>query len=269
MAEQKPKVAKFDGDEWEFVFPASIEKTYEEYFEGVELLGENDAAAEKIFKKLIQKHPYHIDAYNHLSLAFKNQKKLFESFLTAEKAYLLGKLCLPKEFKMGKSKLPWGILDNRPFLRSCQILGMEYQDKKQYQEAIYYYTEALDCNEDDNQGLRYLILRCWFAMKKYDAAALLLKKYHDDWGMDFIYGRLLLAIINGEEKKIKPLFHDALEYNKYVPAEILKDKHTPPIAFCDLDGFSLGSEEEAYDYWINNKVFLSDPQIKAFFAKIK
>ncbi len=107
MAEQKPKVVQFIENEWQFVFPRSMEseQTFNDYYGGVELLGHDDAAAEKIFKKLIHKHPYHIDAYNHLSLAFKNQKKPFESFLTAEKGYWIGKMCLPKEFKIGKSKL--------------------------------------------------------------------------------------------------------------------------------------------------------------------
>ena len=88
MVEQKPKVVNFHESEWEFVFPPSIdnEKTYNFYYEGVELLDYNDVEAEQIFKKIIKKHPYHIDAYNHLSIAFKNQKKSFESFLTEEKS---------------------------------------------------------------------------------------------------------------------------------------------------------------------------------------
>lgn len=50
-------------------------KKHNEFWEGVELLGHDDLAAEQIFKSVIKKDPYHIDAYNHLSLAFKNQKK--------------------------------------------------------------------------------------------------------------------------------------------------------------------------------------------------
>lgn len=101
MKEQKPIVVHFHENEWEFVFPPSIdnEQTYNQYWEGVELLDYDDLAAERIFKAVIKKCPYHIDAYNHLSIAFKNQKKPYESFLTADKAYLIGKSCLPKEFK--------------------------------------------------------------------------------------------------------------------------------------------------------------------------
>jgi tetratricopeptide (TPR) repeat protein len=204
-----------------------------------------------------------------LSIAFKNQKKTFESFLTAEKAYMLGRMCLPKEFKQDKHKLSWGNLDNRPFLRSCQILGLEYQDRKQYQEAIYHYTEILDYNEGDNQGVRYLLLQCLFALKNYDAAAGFLKKHKDDWGFDFVYGKLMLAVINDEQKKIMPLLHDALKCNKFVPAEITKSKHTVPPDFHSAEGFAIGSEKEAYEYWRSNKAILSDKRVKSFFAELK
>lgn len=271
MIEQKPKVVNLHENEWEFVFPPSIdnEKTYNEYYEGVELLDYNDVTAEQVFKKIIKKHPYHIDAYNHLSLAFKNQKKTFESLLTAEKAYMLGRLCLPKEFETGRQKLSWGNLDNRPFLRSCQILGLEYQDRKQYQEATYYYREVLDYNESDNQGVRYLLLQCLFSLKDYDTAVIFLKKYKEYWGIDFVYGRLLLAIINDEKMKIEPLLRDALKCNKFVPQEIIKSKHIAPPDFNISGGFPIGSEDEAYGYWKCNKTILSDKRIKSFFEGIK
>jgi tetratricopeptide (TPR) repeat protein len=270
MADQKPKLEQVYENEWRFVFPRSMEneKTINDYYEGVELLGYDDAEAEKIFKKLIKKHPYHIDAYNHLSLAFKYQKKPFESFITAEKGYWIGKMSLPNGFKMGKSKLEWGFGENRPFLRSCHILGLEYQEKKQYREAIHHYTEALECNKGDNQGVRYLILQCLFAMGDFAGAAAFLKKIKDDWGIDFVYGRLLLAIINGEEKKLKPLLRDALEYNRHVPSEILKDKHIVPVDFDD-EYVAAHSEAEAYEYWDSNRGILNDPRIKSFFAKLE
>ena len=44
MVAQKPKLVNFHESEWVFVFPPSIdnEETYNEYYEGVELLDYND-----------------------------------------------------------------------------------------------------------------------------------------------------------------------------------------------------------------------------------
>lgn len=274
---EKPIVVQFFENEWMFVFPSSIdnEQTYNQYWGGVEMLDCYDLEAEQIFKKVIKKNPYHIDAYNHLSLAFKNQKKTFESFLTAEKAYLLAKSCFPKEFKRNKYKLPWSILDNRPFLRSCHILGMEYQDRKQYKDAIQLYSEILKYNKEDHQGVRYLLLECFWALKDYEAADKLLEKHKDDWGIDFVYGRLLLAIVNDEKRKFNPLLTDALKCNKFVPQEIVKSKHLAPPPFRIpgepyLDaGIPIGSIQEAYEYWKRNKTILNDKRVKSFFAKTK
>jgi tetratricopeptide (TPR) repeat protein len=268
MAEQKPIVIQFLENEWQFVFPRSMDhkRTSDKYYKGVDFVDYDDVAAEKIFKELIRKHPYHIDAYNHLSLAFKNQRKLFESFITAEKAYMIGKTALPKEFKPGKSKLRWGIMQNRPFLRACHILGLEYQGRAQYQEAIDLYTEAQLCDENNHQGLRSLILQCRFAMRDFDGAAKLLKKYKDDWSIDFIYGKLLLAIIKDEQKRIKPLLREALEYNTHVRSEILKNK-IAPVDLSDIEYIAMHSEEEAYEYWASNRDILSEPCIKSFFAQ--
>ncbi len=42
----------------------------------------------------------------------------------------------------------------------------------------------------------YLFLECLFALKDYTNADKLLKKHKDDWGIYFVYGRLLFAIMN-------------------------------------------------------------------------
>lgn len=81
----KQIVQKYYENDWEFIYPPSIDnkKVSDEFWHTVELLDNDDQMAEKIFKKLIVKHPYYIDAYNHLSIAFRNQGKEFESLLTS------------------------------------------------------------------------------------------------------------------------------------------------------------------------------------------
>lgn len=272
---QKPIIVNAYQDEWEFVYPPEIdnEATYNQYWEGVELLDYDDTGAENIFKSLIKMHPYYIDAYVHLSIAFKNQKKLFESFITAEKAYSLGKSCFPKEFKSSKHHLPWGCLDNRPFLRACHVLGMEHQDKKEYENAISLYNEILMLNNNDNQGVRYLLLECFLSLKDFDQAEKLLKKHDDDWGIEFVYGKLIVAIIKNKAEKIDAILNDAFKRNKFVLEEIIKAKHVAPSPFRIpgepyLDaGNPMGSVQEAYDYWKRNKSTLKDKRILSIVAK--
>src|SRR4051812_46661836 len=110
---EKPVVKKYYKHEWEFVHPDAIysDRVRDKLWEGVQLLHIDPKKAEQIFKELISKYPYFIDAHNHLSLAFRYQNKTAESLPAAEKSYKLGKECFPKEFNFEKDKLPWGILE--------------------------------------------------------------------------------------------------------------------------------------------------------------
>jgi tetratricopeptide (TPR) repeat protein len=152
---------------------------------------------------------------------------------------------------------------------------MEYQDRKQYEKAIQLYSEILGYNEDGHQGIRYLLLECFLALKDYEAAGKLLKKHKEDWGIKFVYGRLLLAIIDNEKDILESLLADALKRNKFVPDEITKSKHIapPPFRISEepyLDaGIPIGSIQEAYEYWRNNKTILSDKRVQVFFTERK
>lgn len=275
MENEKPIVINQFKNEWEFVHPPEIdnENIENELWSGIELLNCNVAKAETIFKKLIDKHPYHIDAYVHLSIAFKNQKKRFESFITAEKAYIIGKSCFPKKFNIKKHKLRWGDMDNRPFLRACCCVGSEYQDMKQFEKAIESYQEIIAYNEDDNQGVRYMILECLFALKDFDQAEKLIEKYDGDWGIEFVYGKLIIAILKDKLENIDSLLSNASERNKFVFDEIIRTEHIAPPPFTisgknysDI-GVPVSSVQEAYEYWDENKKILKDKRIISFFEK--
>lgn len=270
---KKPIITKYSDTEWEFIYPPTIdnEKVYNEYWEGVEHLGYNDISAEKIFISLIKRFPFYIDAYNHLSIAFKNQKKHFESFVTVEKVYNMGKSFFPKEFDFQKDKLIWAILDNRPFLRSCQIFGLECQEQKDYKKAIEVYNEILQINKNDNQGIRYLVLECLFALKDYEGTEDFLNKFEDDWSIEFSYGKLVVEILKNNIDEAKNLLNKALEINPYLPNEIIKDKHIPPPPHKIPKephfkaGIPIGSIQQAFDHWKRNKTLYRQKIVINFF----
>ncbi len=271
----KPILVKYSDNEWEFKFPPEIsnEKNHDIFWNAVEMLDYDDAAAEKVFKSLIAKFPFFIDAYNHLSIAFSNQKKEFESFITAEKAYQIGKDCFPKEFDKKKDRLIWSCLDNRPFLRSCQILGLELQLKGSHEKAITLYDEILRLNDNDNQGARFLKLECLFAIKNLKAVRSLLDKLSDDWSIETTYGRVALEVLSGNIEIADDYLEIALGANKFLPDEIIKDKHKAPLPhripgepFFGA-GIPIGSIQQAFEYWKRNKNLYKDKKIIEFFKE--
>lgn len=272
----KPIVRKYSQYEWEFIYPSSIdnEKVQEEYWEAVELLDYEDEKAERIFKSLISRYPFYIDAYNHLSLSFSNQNKDFESLITAEKSYKLGKECFPKEFNFNKDKLIWGNLDNRPFLRACQIYGLECQKNKNYSAAISVYKENLALNENDNQGIRYLLLESFFAFKEYGNARQLLNKYLEDYSIEFAFGSIALDILENNTSLIENKLTRANQINKFFVEEVTKVKHLKPPTFrlpgepyFDA-GIVNGSIQQSFDYWSRNKDLYKNRVIIDYFKTL-
>ncbi|MBI1289516.1 MAG: hypothetical protein GC178_18260 [Flavobacteriales bacterium] len=274
---QKPVVVNYWENEWEFVYPSSVdnEETYNEFWAAVELLGYQDKKAETVFKRLIAKHPYYIDAYNHLSIAFRNQKKFFESSLTAEKSYDLGKDCFPQEFDFDNHRLIWQSLDNRPFLRACHNYGLECQHQKNYDTAIRVYNELLRLNGDDHQGIRYLLLEVFFAKEDFHEAESLLKKYPDDYSIEFTFGTVVLNVLQGNSKQADEKLSRAIKTNKHFINEVIKTKHVQPPPhripgepYFDT-GIPMGSVQQAYEHWERNKTLYSKKEVVAYFKSRK
>ncbi|MFC2185702.1 tetratricopeptide repeat protein [Fulvivirgaceae bacterium LMO-SS25] len=274
---EKPIVRPYSENEWEFIYPSSIDNEFvhNEYWNAVELLDYQDKVAEQTFKKLISKHPYFIDAYNHLSIAYRNQKMTFESLLTAEKSYIIGKECLPKEFNFKKHKLIWGCLGNRPFLRACQIYGLECQYHVNFETAKKIYRENLSLNENDNQGIRYLLLEVYFAENDIIEARRLIEKYSNDFSIEFKFGDVAIEVLDGNLEEADKKLIEAIQTNKYFVDEIVKDKHIQPPPYRILGepyfdaGIPIGSIQQAYDHWKRNKKLYSNKKIKEYFKRKK
>lgn len=269
----KPIVKKYSDNEWEFIYPPSMdnEKVVNLFWEGVDFLNYDNKESEKIFKQIISKYPYHIDAYNHLSMAFRNQKKTFESLLTAEKSYKIGKECFPKEFSITKDKLIWGCHENRPFLRACQCFGLENQYHNNFETAIALYKENLTLNEDDNQGIRYLLLETLLSKKDYRSAKELLKKYSDDYSIEFKFGIVSLEVLDANYAQADALLQEAISTNQYFLTEVTKSKHIKPEPFRLPDelsfniGIPIDSVQQAYDYWKRNKTFYKEKKLIEYY----
>jgi tetratricopeptide (TPR) repeat protein len=66
----------------------------------------------------------------------------------------IGELSLPVGFE---GALPWGYIDNRPFLRCLQGYGLCLWRLNRFTEAALVFERMLWLNPSDNQGVRFLI----------------------------------------------------------------------------------------------------------------
>jgi hypothetical protein len=71
-----------------------------------------------------------------------------------EMGFRIGELALPEGFN---GVLPWGHIDNRPFLRCMAGFGLCLWRLGRFSEAGQIFERMLWLNPSDNQGIRFLI----------------------------------------------------------------------------------------------------------------
>ena len=84
-----------------------------------------------------------------------------------------------------RSRLAWGHIENRPFMRAYHNLAIPRMEQQAWQAAIEILSRLLAVNPNDNQGVRYELPGCWF--ETGDIAAVIEHcRRHDDDGSPFM-----------------------------------------------------------------------------------
>jgi hypothetical protein len=111
------------------------------------------AGAYRILMDLCQTDLRCLDAHAHLgNLAWDQWPK--EAIRHYEAGFRIGELSLGEEFN---GVLPWGWIDNRPFLRCMYGFGLCLWRLGRFEEAARIFDRILWLNPSDNQGVRFLI----------------------------------------------------------------------------------------------------------------
>ena len=110
-------------------------------------------AARQILMELCQADLRCLDAHAHLgNFVFDSWAK--EAIRHYEVGVRIGELSLGPDFD---DLLPWGHIDNRPFLRCMHGFGLCLWRLERFEEAERVFERMLWLNPTDNQGVRFLI----------------------------------------------------------------------------------------------------------------
>ncbi len=111
--------------------------------------------AYKILMDLCQADLRCLDAHSHLgNFVFDHRPE--EAIRHYEVGFRIGELSLGEGFD---GVLPWGWIDNRPFLRCMHGFGLCLWRLRQFKEAADIFKRMLWLNPADNQGVRFLVDR--------------------------------------------------------------------------------------------------------------
>ncbi len=121
--------------------------------------GDNEGAF-KIIENLLAADLRNIDAHAHLgNWEFNRSEQTYESAIDKAKRHYqvgvqIGELSLDQDFN---GLLPWGCIDNRPFLRCLHGYGLSLWRLGLVEEARSVFERMLWLNPSDNQGIRFLL----------------------------------------------------------------------------------------------------------------
>ena len=111
------------------------------------------AEAIKILMELCQADLRCLDAHSHLgNLVFDHRPQ--NAIRHYEVGLRIGELSMGDDFN---GVLPWGLIDNRPFLRCMHGYGLCLWRLGRFDEAEHIFQQMLWLNPSDNQGVRFLI----------------------------------------------------------------------------------------------------------------
>ncbi|MCK5519574.1 MAG: tetratricopeptide repeat protein, partial [Candidatus Marinimicrobia bacterium] len=242
----------------EFIWGASRNKIFDQYYDALKTYDTDWILAE--MEDIIYDDPEFIDAFNKIASIEIEMKNYGIALAYYETAYDIAKEVIPKNFN---GLIPWGIIENRPYLRTLHGLGICYLLTNKLSKASRIFNKILKYNPLDNQGVRALAIESYMAQGKFKNILKICSMFNDDAMVDNIYGAVYANYYLGKRKKAEELLEIAVKYSPNVAKELLKTKHTEILN--DNPGYlTMGGEDEAYDYWLRTGPYWTNPELLAF-----
>ena len=243
------KLSRVAQHEWEFVYPELYSSLMGEFHTGCELYEENNLdEAEKVFKAVLAQMPDHLDAIHHLAIVLSERNLVDQARDLWDQAVRIGRKAFPEDFELGRDRLEWGWLENRPFLRCLHGLALARYKEGKTEDALRLCEELLSLNPNDSQGVRAIAEEVSFKLGRLEDALRIAEHYRADVMPEILYGRALALFKLGRRREASVALRKAVKYLPLVGKELLKKRHhLPSTARRGL--VTLGGDDEAYYYW--------------------
>jgi len=236
--------------EWNFEYPRLEWAILEAFHDAIDDWHMGDvASAEETYRQLVGDYPEFIDAHHHLALLLSETGREEEAFQLWQDVVALGLERLPQEFEIGRDRLSWPILENRPFLRAYHALGLEYFKREEVEQALEIFNNMLAMNPGDNQGIRALVVDCNLRLNRPADALEICNRYPGDGMEQLVYGRVLALYQLGREAEAKTALNDAVSLLPLVAQELVKGLHLEPYKLLRPGYVTFGGADQAYYYW--------------------
>lgn len=196
--------------------------------------------AARLFRRTLELAPQHADAHNHLGIVSLEARKL----KAAEQHFRAAIDGGQRHLEHDGAEVPWGFIENRPFLRGLANLALVLVEQRKWAEALAIHKRMLTINPDDNQGIRYMVgVECLRVGDNAGALAAFQKCLHEEVGCAF---GLALAKLRAQRPTVEigEALLTGFAANRYVAPMLLGE------TWERLDGFhgtNMAEPEWAHD----------------------
>lgn len=205
-------------------------------------------AARELAEFLILENLNDPDAYFNLAFLCEQHDDSFLALLSSRECMRLYLKHFPSKFNWQKSKLPWGIMENRPFLRALFQLANVYADNGSFERACEQGEKLLQVCPNDNLGMRERQIDLYMLTEQYHKISQLCDKYPEDMLANTTFGKALAYCYLGKMDKAEQAWEVGKAVLPEVAHEILKKRHSRPRGMNSY-GMEIGGKEQAYIYW--------------------
>lgn len=206
---------------WSFEYSPRMEDIMEKLDYVIEKIPDPPTKAEKRLLRIIEKAPYAFDAYSDLAYVLREWRQPVDSIGLLKKGLGRARDLFPPGFVLGRSRLPWLITDNRPFLRMYASLGVRLHDAGDLRSAKTIFQDMLEMNPDDNQGVRGLLCSCYFGLGDVESVLKLCTRFEEDAMPAITFRRVLALLKSGRTDEAKGALFIAAKYGGNIAAEII------------------------------------------------
>ena len=228
----------------EFRYPAQYVDVVEE-FDGLLHAHRTGRLREKQYlgalKKLVEQHPWFIDGHVHIGNVLHEHGEFKRALLAYERGYALGTAALPAGFT---DHIPWGHLDNRPFLRAAHGIALSQSKLGRHAESIEMLERMLVWNPEDDQGVRFVVGSEYLRVGEDEKAMSCF-----DAGMGYppyCYERALLLLRQERYVEAATSLRLGFVNNGYIAEALCGNAQPPPIGIWH--GSSWSEPDLAIDY---------------------
>lgn len=194
----------------------------------------------ELAQKSLAISPYCLDAYNILAQESETDEEALEIYRCAES---VGKRYFGDKYFNDNKGIFWEIIGTRPYMRVKQGIAFIYKERGDRKSAIKEFQEMLTLCEDDNLGVRDLLLPLLIGEKELKKAEKLAKRYEAYNDANWLYAFLLLEFAKNEpEGEVESILKKALKKNREAANYLALKKKMPDE---QPEFYSLGSNEEA------------------------